>query len=886
MTPTPPAGRTKPATKPRLREPARPVARPFPIVGIGASAGGLEALELFLKAVPPGSGLAFVIVLHLDPNHKGIMPELLQRATPLKVLQVKDRMRVKPEHVYVIPPNKGLSILRGVLHLMDPVAPRGLGLPIDSFLRALAADAGERGIAVILSGMGSDGTLGLKAIKEKAGVVLVQQPDSAKFNGMPRSAIETGLADVVATPEELPGRILAYLRHTPLITAGAGLRDLDRSPSALAKVLVLLRAQTGHDFSLYKRSTVYRRIERRIGLHQLDGIAAYVRFLQETPQELDLLFKDLLIGVTSFFRDPAAWERVKEAITPAFLAARPPNQALRAWVPGCATGEEAYSLAMVFTEAVERARPAARATLRIFATDLDRTAIDKARAAVFPANISADVAPERLARFFVRVDRGYQLAKPVREMVIFATQNACMDPPFTRLDILSCRNLLIYLAPELQAKLLPLFHFSLNPGGLLFLGSAEGVASRSDLFETLDEHARLFRRLEAEPREEPVEFPVAFFPAAPAAKPAPRVPADIRSLAQRLVLERYAPAAVLVDRSGDILYVSGRTGKYLEPAAGEANWNVFAMAREDLRADLTRAFAKALRQHDPVTCRSAPTGTGAGAQAVELTLHAVQEPQTLRGLVLVVFKDAMLAVQARRGARAGGRLGGGRRIAELERQLEETQNEVRNTHEQMQTSLEEFRSTNEELQSTNEELQSTNEELTTSREEMESMNEELQTLNHELQSKVDDLSRINSDVRNLLDTTESAVLFLDGALRVRLFTVAATRLFRLIPGDVGRPITDVANDLVLPNLEGPLHEVLRTLAVHEQEVATNDGHRLALRIHPYRTVENVIDGVVLTLSDVTAARSLEAELRRVQADLERRIETQARKVDQAQRPTR
>jgi two-component system CheB/CheR fusion protein len=409
------------------------------------------------------------------------MPELLQRATGMKVIQVKDRTRVRPDCVYVIPPNKDMSILHGVLHLLEPVAPRGLRLPIDFFLRSLAQDQQEHSIGVILSGMGSDGTLGLRAIKEKAGVVLVQEPGTAKFDGMPRSAIDAGLADIVAPVTELPGKIMAYLQRTPLIVPSE-VALADKTQSALEKVVILLRAHTGHDFSLYKRNTLHRRIERRMGIHQINKMAAYIRYLQENSQELDLLFKELLIGVTNFFRDPAAWEHLREQAIPALLANRSPGQALRAWVPGCSTGEEAYSLAIVFKEAVEGAKPKGNFAVQIFATDLDRDAIDKARHGLFPANIAADVSPERLSRFFSKEDRGYRVRKEIREMVIFAPQNLIMEPPFTKLDILSCRNLLIYLAPEVQKKLMPVFHYSLRPDGILFLGSAETIGSFTDLF--------------------------------------------------------------------------------------------------------------------------------------------------------------------------------------------------------------------------------------------------------------------------------------------------------------------------------------------------------------------------------------------------------------------
>jgi two-component system CheB/CheR fusion protein len=448
--------------KPRKQAPATPEAtRPtppdaFPIVGIGASAGGLEALELFLKHVPQDSGMAFVIVQHLDPTHKGIMVELLQRTTPMPVVQVKDRHKVAPDHVYVIPPNKDMSILHGVLHLLEPAAPRGLRLPIDFFFRSLADDCQARGIGVILSGMGSDGTLGLGAIKEKAGVVFVQAPASAKFDGMPRSAIDAGLADVVAPAEELPGRIDNYLKHAPL-AAPSDPDQESKTQSALEKVFILLRSKTGHDFSLYKKSTIYRRVERRMGLHQIDKLATYVRFLRENPQETELLFKELLIGVTSFFRDPPAWEQLKTEVLPALLAAHPKGGVLRAWTSGCSTGEEAYSLAMVFKEALEQVKPAGNFSLQVFATDLDRDAIDKARAGFYPDNIVADISAERLRRFFVKDEHGYRVAKEIREMAIFAAQNMIMDPPFTKLDLLLCRNLLIYLDQGMQKNSSPCF---------------------------------------------------------------------------------------------------------------------------------------------------------------------------------------------------------------------------------------------------------------------------------------------------------------------------------------------------------------------------------------------------------------------------------------------
>ena len=858
-------GKTPPphAIRPKAKPPE--VSTAFPIVGLGASAGGLEALEQFLKAVPPASGLAFVIVQHLDPVHECIMPELLQRVTPMKVIQVTDRTKVLPNCVYVIPPNRDMSILHGVLHLLEPTAPRGLRLPIDFFFRSLAADQRERSVGVILSGMGSDGTLGLKAIKEQAGVVLVQAPASAKFDGMPCSAIDAGLADIVAPAEELPAKLLQYLRHTPLLTRDETPVD-DAAQSQLEKVVILLRSQTGHDFSLYKPNTLYRRIERRMGLHQIPKIANYVRYLRENPQEAELLFKELLIGVTSFFRDPAAWNQLRDELLPPLLTGRTAGRALRAWVPGCSTGEEAYSLAIVFKEALEKWKPRDNFTLQIFATDLDRDAVDKARLGSFRESVANDVSPERLNRFFHKEEHGYRVAKEIREMVIFAPQNLVMDPPFTKLDILCCRNLLIYFTPALQQKLFPLFYYTLNPGGVLFLGSAESVGNFSNLFTPVAGKSRLFRRRENPVRSDPVDYPSAFVSSsknkhmpAPANLPAPS-PANLQTLAEQWLLQNQAPAAVLTNAEGDILFVSGRTGRYLEPAAGKANWNVFAMAREGLRLRLAAAFQSAQRQPSPVTVCGVQVGSDDGTHFADVTVRLLTAPEALRGLLMIVFTEvpAQVAVVKGRGAKARPQ---SKVMQELTQQLQSAREEVRGMQEEFQTTQEELKSVNEEMQSTNEELQSTNEELTTSKEEMQSLNEELQTVNAELQAKVDELTTASSDMKNLLNSTQIATLFLDGALKIRRFTETATKIIKLIPGDVGRPVTDLASDLLYPELSADAREVLRTLVPVEKSLSTGDGRWFELRLMPYRTLDDRIDGVVMTFTDVTVAKKLEAKLR-------------------------
>ena len=574
----------------------------------------------------------------------------------MKVIQVKDRTPVRPDCVYVIPPNKDMSILHGVLHLLPPAAPRGLRLPIDFFLRSLAQDQQERSIGVILSGMGSDGTLGLRAIKEKAGVALVQEPATAKFDGMPRSAIDAGLADIVAPVDELPGKILAFLQRTPLL-ARPELALEEKTQSALEKAVILLRAHTGHDFSLYKRNTLYRRIERRMGIHQIDKMAAYVRYLQENPQELDLLFKELLIGVTSFFRDPAAWEQLREQALPALLAARPAGHPLRAWVPGCSTGEEAYSLAIVFKEALEQVKPKGSFALQVFATDLDPDAIDKARQGFFPDNIAADVSPERLSRFFSKEEHGYRVRKEIREMVIFAPQNLIMDPPFTKLDILSCRNLLIYLAPEVQKKLLPLFHYSLNPGGILFLGSAETIGDFTDLFAPLSGKSRVFRRtrvrLAAGARR------VSLVLCAGRAQSDGATPGG--DTASQSPVPGGSPGPAALCPAGRARQRQGRhplrqwPDRQIPGTAGrQSQLEHFCHGPRGLALRTDRARSrKPSGRTGAVVLRGLHVGTNGGQQLVDLTVQRLEEPEPLRGLVMIVFTDVAAPLETKTPDRRG-----------------------------------------------------------------------------------------------------------------------------------------------------------------------------------------------------------------------------------------
>ena len=832
----------------------------FPIVGIGASAGGLEALEQFLSHIPAKSGMAYVVIQHLDPTQKGFLTELLQRITKMDVHLAEDRMPVVPNSVYVIPPNKSMSILKRRLLLFDPIETRGLRLPIDFFFRSLAEDCKEAGIGVILSGMGSDGSTGLKAIKENNGIVMVQEPSTAKFDSMPRNAIDAALPDIVAPAHELHERLIGFLKYTPTVESDQEIEIKDRT--ALEKILILLRLHTGNDFLMYKKNTLYRRIERRMNIHKIDKIATYVHFLQENPKEIDILFKELLIGVTSFFRDQQVWENMAETIIPQLITHQKNNAVLRAWVAGCSTGEEAYSLAIVFKEVLEKIRPADGISLQIFASDLDNDAIEAARKGFFPANISADISAERLNRYFIKTEDGYRINTEIREMIVFAQHNLITHPPFTKMDIVTCRNLLIYLEPELQKKLLRIFYYSLNPGGTLLLGSSETLGSQGHLFKVLDLKQKFFMRSINAVNSDYFDFPSSFARTKPSLIP-DEMPeksiVNIQTLADQLLLQQFSPAGVLVNDNGDILYISGRTGKYLEPAVGKANLNIFAMLRDGLRNKFPLAFRKALMQKEAVELNNLKVGTNGTSQTINVKIKWIDKPLPLRGTVMIIFTDVH-ADEGVPSGRKGKTSSSTINKTALENEVKHLQEEIQNVVEEMQTSQEELKSTNEELQSANEELQSTNEELTTSKEEMQSLNEELQTVNAELQSKVDDYSRVNNDMKNLLNSTDIATLFLDKELNIRRFTNQATKIFKLIKSDIGRPFTDQASDLIYPGLTEDAMEVLSTLVYIEKQIPTNDGRWFSIRIMPYRTFDDRIDGLVITFINVSDFKLVERRL--------------------------
>ena len=841
-------------TKVPAKVPAKTVPRPdFPIVGVGASAGGLEAFEQLFRAIPPDLGMAFVLVSHLDPSHESILTEILQRATALPVVEARDQVAVKPDHVYVIPPNRDMSIFHGVLQLGVPEMPRGQRMPIDAFFRSLAEDRGERAMGVVLSGTGADGTLGLRAILGAGGVTFVQEPATAKYDGMPASAIRSGFATHVLPVEKMP-EAFRTSALSPLPRPGAP--PAAATSQGLIQILATLRARTGHDFSQYKKSTVVRRVERRMSQHDIQETGVYARYLKEHPAEVQFLFKELLINVTSFFRDPEAFECLRRTILPGLLAGKPEGWVFRAWIAGCATGEEAYSIAMMLRETMDEGHLDFKA--QIYATDLDDDAIGTARAGTFSQSIVQDVTPERLRRFFVKEEAGYRVKKEIREMVVFAIQDVIKDPPFTRLDLLSCRNLMIYLEPELQERLVASFHYALRPGGVLFLSPSEGIGQDMDRFRPIDRKWKLFRVVSSPGsirtgapstlRRAEVDDP------ATGTVPSPKTrKADLAEITGRALAQSFAPPAVVTDMAGDILYVHGDTGRYLRPAPGHATLNVIELARPGLQSELRSAFHRAVAGDAPDPARAISLKVDGKPQGVLLGVRPLGREGTARRLLLVSFQEvsALPPVPGARGRRASGPVDQGK-LAEMERALAASRELLRTTAEEQQASAEEQKSMNEELQSTNEELQSTNEELETSKEELQSVNEELVTVNAELEAKIEQLAGMQSDMRNLLDNVNVGTIFLDTKLAVRRFTREATKVFRLIPTDLGRPLADIKTDLGGVDLLLAARGVVDTLLPWEQEVRSLGGGSYLVRIQPYRTLENVIDGAVMTFTDITA----------------------------------
>ena len=849
---------------------AETAAAGFPIVGIGASAGGLAAFEAFFSGMPVDSepGMAFVLVQHLAPDHKSILTDLIRRYTRMQVYEVEDGMAVQPNCAYIIPPNCDMAFLNGSLQLLQPAAPRGQRLPIDFFFRSLAQDLHERAICIVLSGTGSDGTLGLRTIKGEGGMVMAQNPESTEYDGMPRSAIGTGLVDYVLPPVEMPAQLIAYVNHAFANATPYDDSQLHTTENTLKKIFILLRNQSGHDFSLYKPSTIHRRIERRMALHQIETIEGYVKYLQQTPGEVEALFRDLLIGVTSFFRDPKAFQALEEHVIPGLFAGKHTGAVVRVWSPGCSTGEEAYSLAILLIERMEALKQSY--TVQVFATDIDSRAIAAARTGLYPASIAADITPERLARFFTAEPGGsaYRIHKAIRDMLVFSEQDVIKDPPFSKLDLISCRNLLIYMGGDLQKRLIPLFHYALNPGGMLFLGTSETVGEFVDLFTALDRKLKLYQRKEDFQGSQraamgrflpPLTAMGAALPRRAAFKTAFPVKLPLRELTEQALLQQVVQGGALVNGQGDILYLHGRTGMYLEPASGEAGINnILKMAREGLQRKMTMALHKAKETKETVRCPCLRVKTNSHFTAVNLSILPVAAGPAAAleaPLYLVILEETPLPDMVSAEESSGDSAQSSdtdARIAALNQELRAKEEYLQTANEELETSNEELKSSNEEMQSVNEELQSTNEELETSKEELQSLNEELATVNTELQTKVLDLSRANNDMNNLLAGTGIATVFVDFQQRILRFTPTASDIINLIISDVGRPVGHIVSNLLgYDRLVADVQAVLDTLVLKEIDVQTREGKWYTMHIQPYRTLDNVIEGAVITFVDIT-----------------------------------
>lgn len=823
----------------------------FPIVGIGASAGGLETLQAFFSRMPADANIAFVIIQHLSAQHKSMMAELLSKHTHLGVNQIEEGMLVSPNCVYLAPPDKNVGIFNRRLHLVEPVKNAGINLPIDFFFRSLSDDQKEKAIGIIVSGTASDGTLGIKAIKDEGGMTMVQDPATAKYDGMPTSAIATGRIDFVVPVEKMPQTLLEYIRHPFSAVSEKTRLSESGMQHQLDKICALIRNTTGHDFSKYKLNTVQRRIERRMAVHRFEKPSDYVTYLQKNPDEKKALFKDLLIGVTNFFRDPQAFETLAREGIEKLLRHKEDGQALRCWVAGCATGEEAYSVAILIAEAMEKLHK--RLEVEIFASDIDEAAIETAREGLYPENIAADVSEERLKRFFTKDRDVYKAEKQIRDMIIFSTQSIIKDPPFSKLDLVSCRNLLIYMDPSLHKKIIPMLHYALKPNGILFLGTAETIGGFNDLFQPLDSKWKIYERKQSASGHH-IHYPAAKGVRDP--RPSPEAPetrkkTDLHALAERMVLERFSPAAVLVDAKYDILHFVGRTEKYLTPPVGEPRFNLPGMARPDVKLDLTAALHYVTQTKKPTSRKGLRIQHDGNVYITDLSVIPVGDKNHPSGLLLAVFEDKTAEHPGNSAPpEASKTKHGDADYRQLEHELQSTREYLQATIEELETSNEELKSTNEEMQSVNEELQSTNEELETSKEELQSTNEELNTVNAELQNKVHELSKAGDDMNNLMAAADIASIFLDTDLCIQRYTPTAARIIKLIPSDIGRPLSDLKTSFLHVDLAEESQRVLDNLNTREIKTRSEGHVWYQLKVMPYRTMDNVIDGVVLTLIDI------------------------------------
>ncbi len=829
----------------------RPKDNALVVVGVGGSAGSLGPLRELFSALPVDAGIAFVVVSHQSATGHSLLPEILAKTTPMPVNEINGPTPLEGGHIYVVPRGESVALQDGLLSI-DAVGDRRVpSAPIDFFFEALARDRRQRAVGIILSGTGRDGTRGLAAIRSSAGLCLAQAPETAEFDGMPSSAIAAQAAEFALKVSEMPDRLAAFA----LRASTAPLNGRDRSeltPERLEPILTLIRERAGHDFSAYKRDTLLRRVERRMDLHGVERLADYARFLDENDEEIDALWRDWLIGVSGFFRDPEAFKALADSGLRALLATRKGERSFRVWVPGCATGEEAYSVAIVILEMLESL--GLRLDVQVFATDLDPTAITAARAGRYPKSIASAVGPERLARYFAEEGHGFRVKKSLRERIVFAVQDALSDPPFTRVDLVSCRNLLIYVVPSAQQTLLSVFHYCMNPGGLLLLGASEHVGESMDLFTVLDRRWKLYRRSDVVAPLPPVRWTPRSPHALEAGAARPRVESvglDLTETLRTLLADRFGPPAVVVDFRGQIQQIHGRVGAYLELAPGRAHLNVVDMAREGLRAPLAAALRELEKNGDASVEKELRWKSDGAWRSLRLTVSRVQGRRIPIPLVLISFELVP------GGAHTGRKRPSKERKSAKARLVDEVQ-QIRGDLEvsvsELQAANEELASANEEVQSANEELQSSNEELQSSKEETQSLNEELHTVNGELMEKLRGIEVANDDLLNLMSNIEIATIFLDDRMRVKRFTPQARSVARLIDGDVGRPLADLATLVDYPDLLADAGAVLASLRPIEKQVPAAGGAWYTVRIRPYRTARDVVEGLVVTFIDITETK--------------------------------
>ncbi|MFO7849856.1 MAG: CheR family methyltransferase [Spirochaetia bacterium] len=818
----------------------------FPIVGIGASAGGLDALKKFFSAVSTHSGMAYIVVVHLSPEQPSMMDELLQRVTEVPVSSAEDGDIIQPNHIYTAPSNSILNLYQGRIQLFEKMH-SDIHLPINHFFRSLAQDRGSFAAAVILSGTGTDGSLGAKDIKQYEGAIIVQNKGTAAYNGMPGSVIETGMTDIVLPPEKMPGWLSQYFSHRDTTDEKMYILSQDEHKKWLQKILAVLRSRMNHDFYAYKKKTLIRRITRRMNLHQIEDYQQYLRFIRENKEETEELFRELLIGVTQFFRDAESFEKLKKKAIPKIVENMGTEETVRAWIPGCSTGEEVYSLAIVLREALDTIDR--RIHIQLFGTDIDDRAIEKAREGVYPSSIASDVSGDRLRSFFTKEGDFYRVRNDIRESIVFSVQDVLTDPPFSRLHLLCCRNLLIYLETDTQKNLIPLFHYTLKPQGILMLGSSESIGTYTSLFEQVDKKWKIYKKREVDPvTRGKIDFPtgtaISKTSADPTEQQIERKKPDLKALMKDAIISRFSPTVVLVNSGGSILYVQGKTGKYLETGTGPPSQNIIDMAREGLRLELSSALRRAFTSQEKVVRSGIRVRTDGEEQKINLQVCPLLEPEQIKGYFLVVFEDAQSPEET---ALTEGYTGSAEESPQEQRRIAELERELQNNRESHQTTTEELESANEELKTTN---------------------EELQTVNAELQSKVQELSDSQDDFSNLLDSTEIATLFVDNNMNIKRFSQETTSIFNIIRSDIGRPLKHVTFNLYYEKIIDDVHEVITHLKRIEREVKAYDETWYKIRAIPYRTSDNRIDGAVLTFVDITYQKHQQKRLQELNAHYE------------------